>query len=367
MENIYRKTAIVIKLFLQYGCLALSFSLNTANAGELIDVWFDNQNSIVIEHRGCKLGTPLRESRKLIVPLKQCAASRNEIELPYFSAHKVHWAQHDAKTVWLVISFKQAYRFQTAFYPGQLLVCLPACDKSVAIKNTSKITLQKPQPKLSTLSKPVTKAQINNTAPDIVANASLSLLGYQSGKTLLIPIRGMLIDAFLARSIGYTPQDMVRDGLPHFGSKRDDWKKTRTRKHLGLDIYHNHVEVIAAADGRIKKIAKGRLSGLYIKLDHGQGMETLYIHLTEAVVKTGQKVRQGQLLGKIDGPAGNAVEPQLHFEIKQNGLHLDPLQLIKAFYALDANRIKQIAQYEKQLQSIIKQRNRLVKQFLRNQ
>lgn len=39
-----------------------------------------------------------------------------------------------------------------------------------------------------------------------------------------IPLQDMLIDEFLLRSIGYVPSDFIRDGLPHFGSKRDDWK-----------------------------------------------------------------------------------------------------------------------------------------------
>ncbi len=190
-------------------------------------------------------------------------------------------------------------------------------------------------------------------------------LGSISKVNLIIPIQNIDIKNFLNYSIGYIPNNIIKDGLPHFGAKRDDFKGKK-RLHKGYDIYLNHINILASADGFVKTIAKGRRSGLYIKLKHKNSIETLYIHLSKAYVKKNQRVKKGDIIGRIDNATGNAVEPQLHYEIKKNGVHQDPLKLIKKEYKSNLEIINIINRSLIRLKKIIQLRDIAVKQYRLN-
>jgi murein DD-endopeptidase MepM/ murein hydrolase activator NlpD len=152
-----------------------------------------------------------------------------------------------------------------------------------------------------------------------------------------MPLDGLTAAQFLARSLDYTPRDVVRDGLPHFGAARDDWNG-RPRRHQGIDIYVDGHLVLAAAAGRVVGVGEGRRAGGWVKLMHGHGVETVYVHVRGIQVRNGDPVKAGQSLARVDGPAGNAVEPQLHFEIKLDGRSVDPVPFITAVCASPALR-----------------------------
>jgi murein DD-endopeptidase MepM/ murein hydrolase activator NlpD len=187
-------------------------------------------------------------------------------------------------------------------------------------------------------------------------------LGSISKVDLILPIQNIDIKTFLNHSISYRPENIIKDGLPHFGAKRDDFKG-KNRKHKGYDIYLNHVNIIASADGFVKNIAKGRRSGLYIKLQHKNHIETLYIHLSKAYVKKNQIVKRGEIIGRIDKATGNAIEPQLHYEIKKSRVHQDPLKLIQKEYRDNIEIINIIDQSLIKLQKSIKLRNKAIKKY----
>jgi murein DD-endopeptidase MepM/ murein hydrolase activator NlpD len=120
---------------------------------------------------------------------------------------------------------------------------------------------------------------------------------------------------------------MVRDGLPNFGAVRDDWLGA-PRSHKGLDIYGDEAVVLAAADGRVVGAGQGDTAGGWVKIGHGNGVETVYVHISKLMVRTGDAVARGQRIAVIDGPTGNAVQAQLHFEIKLDGRSVDPVPFI---------------------------------------
>jgi len=70
------------------------------------------------------------------------------------------------------------------------------------------------------------------------------------------------------------------------------------------------------------------------------------------------------VIGIINGSSGNAIEAQLHFEIKPNNKSVDPLLLIKEFYQDDNQIIDKIKSYERTLKKSIQRRNRAVIKFL---
>ena len=60
-----------------------------------------------------------------------------------------------------------------------------------------------------------------------------------------------------------------------------------------------------------------------IKINHGNGYETYYAHLSSINVSNGAKVAKGTMIGKV-GNTGNSTGPHLHFEIRKNGQTLNP-------------------------------------------
>ena len=147
------------------------------------------------------------------------------------------------------------------------------------------------------------------------------------GIALLSPVEGLDAAGLIGRSLGYVPRDMVRDGLPHFGAVRDDWLGA-PRSHKGLDIYGDGVGVRSAAPGRVAGAGLGKKAGGWVRIDHGKGVETVYVHISAVTVRPGDEVAAGQRIAAIDGPTGNAVEAQLHFEIKLDGRSVDPVPYI---------------------------------------
>ena len=101
---------------------------------------------------------------------------------------------------------------------------------------------------------------------------------------------------------------------------------------LGIDIGLEGVPVapiLAAADGSVS-FAGGDPAvsyGYYVVLDHGDGLTTLYGHLDQISVSTGQAVKQGDLLG-YGGNTGHSTGKHLHFEVRSAYGRLDPLEVL---------------------------------------
>ncbi len=96
--------------------------------------------------------------------------------------------------------------------------------------------------------------------------------------------------------------------------------------HKGLDFKSPMGRPVKATAGGDVKIAKKmRLHGGTIGLDHGQGLSSIYIHLSKITVKTGQHVRAGDVIGEV-GATGFATGPHLHWGLFVNGVPINPLQ-----------------------------------------
>lgn len=98
--------------------------------------------------------------------------------------------------------------------------------------------------------------------------------------------------------------------------------------HDGLDIgAAANAPVQAPAQGRVTSVGFDPKLGNVVKLDHGYGIETLYGHLAKALVKEGQRVRRGDVVGLV-GSTGLATGPHLHYMVKVNGQTFDPTRYI---------------------------------------
>lgn len=97
------------------------------------------------------------------------------------------------------------------------------------------------------------------------------------------------------------------------------------RMHTGVDIGAGYgAPVRAAAAGQV--VVAGEISGYgnAIVVDHGNGLATLYGHLSRFGVHQGQRVGAGDTIGAV-GNTGNSTGPHLHFEVRVNGTPVDPL------------------------------------------
>lgn len=97
-------------------------------------------------------------------------------------------------------------------------------------------------------------------------------------------------------------------------------------KHNGLDLIAPAGEpVYAVADGVVKEVVKSRKGlGNVVTVDHGNGYQTRYAHLSDMEVRKGRKVRRGTRLGYV-GVSGNSFAPHLHYEVIRDTLVLDPV------------------------------------------
>ncbi|MBU4382987.1 MAG: M23 family metallopeptidase [Proteobacteria bacterium] len=94
--------------------------------------------------------------------------------------------------------------------------------------------------------------------------------------------------------------------------------------HGGVDLRGSTgTPVPAAADGTVALVIDAYFSGNTVLIDHGQGVITRYLHLSQALVKTGQKVKKGEIIGKV-GATGRVTGPHLDFGVKLAGARVDP-------------------------------------------
>ena len=108
----------------------------------------------------------------------------------------------------------------------------------------------------------------------------------------------------------------------HYGPRKH-------RMHRGVDLGLCHGEnrtIVAAFAGKVVKVRnQGRRKGYgrYVILDHGNGLTTLYAHLERWKVKVGDELQAGDTLG-IGGNSGRSFGAHLHFEMRYNGIYINP-------------------------------------------
>jgi murein DD-endopeptidase MepM/ murein hydrolase activator NlpD len=113
-----------------------------------------------------------------------------------------------------------------------------------------------------------------------------------------------------------------------FGSERIFNGKTSS-PHQGLDFrVPTGTPVAAMNNGTVLLARPLYYEGNFIVLDHGQGLLTLYLHLSEFKVKEGDVVKRGQEIG-LSGGTGRATGPHLHVAVRWQGTYLDPARLIQ--------------------------------------
>lgn len=135
----------------------------------------------------------------------------------------------------------------------------------------------------------------------------------------------------LWRTAFLEPVNGKRTGI--FGSVRIMNGQPRN-PHNGEDIGAPlGADVAATNDGIVRLTVDHIFSGKGLYIDHGLGLYSMYFHLSEVLVKDGDLVRAGQVVGKV-GATGRATGPHLHWGVKVNGARVNPYALLTLpFYA----------------------------------
>ena len=110
-----------------------------------------------------------------------------------------------------------------------------------------------------------------------------------------------------------------------YGNRIHPVYKTK-KMHWGMDFSApKGSEVYATGDGKIEKVKRSKRGyGNQVKIDHGYGYKTFYAHLNKYIVKKGQKVKRGDLIGYV-GSTGTSTAPHLHYEVIKNNRKVNPV------------------------------------------
>lgn len=120
--------------------------------------------------------------------------------------------------------------------------------------------------------------------------------------------------------------------LSHFGFRYDPVYKNTVKMHEGIDLTGAiGTDIRATGDGVVRDADYSRGGyGNEIVIDHGFGYTTRYAHLSKILVSRGQKVKRGEVIGKL-GSTGKSTGPHLHYEVRKNNVALNPIN----FFYLD--------------------------------
>lgn len=139
-------------------------------------------------------------------------------------------------------------------------------------------------------------------------------------------------DAASASTLAGSVVGSVPAGLP-VGGRLTSQFGSRINPVSGLYQHHAGVDLAAATGSPVATTGNGVVRfagpagnyGLLVVIDHGQGVESRYAHLSRLTVSIGQSVTRGQAVGLV-GSTGRSTGPHLHYEVRANGRALNPLR-----------------------------------------
>ncbi|MBQ3059795.1 MAG: M23 family metallopeptidase [Desulfovibrio sp.] len=112
-----------------------------------------------------------------------------------------------------------------------------------------------------------------------------------------------------------------------FGMRSSPFGRGR-QLHKGLDISNRTgTPIVATAQGTVILSGRDGAYGICVEINHGGGIVTKYAHLNKTLVENGQWVKRGQVIGHM-GMTGRSTGPHLHYEVRLNGVPVNPMRYI---------------------------------------
>ncbi len=125
------------------------------------------------------------------------------------------------------------------------------------------------------------------------------------------------------------------------------------RPHRGTDYAGRRgTPIYASGSGKVITSSYNRASGNYVVIQHGNNIQTKYLHLTKRKVKVGQRVKQKQIIGTL-GSTGWATGPHLHYEFLLGGVHRNPRTILQKLPKAKSIAKKDLADFQQQTKPLI--------------
>lgn len=132
------------------------------------------------------------------------------------------------------------------------------------------------------------------------------------------------------------------------------------RMHKGMDYAApKGSAVVVVRSGRVVRASRNGSFGNYVRIDHGDGIETAYAHLSKyrEGLKKGDKVKQGDIIGYV-GESGLATSPSLHYEVLRNGRQVNPRAIkLPPRIALKGEDLIAFRRLQQDLQAVFEQQD----------
>jgi murein DD-endopeptidase MepM/ murein hydrolase activator NlpD len=113
-----------------------------------------------------------------------------------------------------------------------------------------------------------------------------------------------------------------------FGQRQSPFR-SGVEFHNGLDISTRFgKEVIAPADGFVVNTGYDSQDGKFIRIEHGHGFSTAYLHLSRIAVKQGARVKKGEIIGNV-GDTGRSTGSHLHYSVLVNNVQVNPRKYLR--------------------------------------
>lgn len=173
-------------------------------------------------------------------------------------------------------------------------------------------------------------AKYKVTLEDLLDVNDLSSRSLSAGQELFVP--GATLDKnTLKKAMGErfaSPIAIKYRMTSGFGYRGDPFTGVR-QFHNGIDMAcPQGTPVLSTMAGKVVAVAWSNVYGNYIIVDHGNGYQTMYGHLSKTLVKKGQEVSQKSRLGLV-GSTGYSTGPHLHFTVFKNSKPINPLTVLK--------------------------------------
>jgi murein DD-endopeptidase MepM/ murein hydrolase activator NlpD len=131
-----------------------------------------------------------------------------------------------------------------------------------------------------------------------------------------------------------------------FGARKDPLNSKKSF-HEGIDFRGRRGDKIyATGDGVVVKAFKNGSYGNYVMIDHKNGYQTSFAHMDKFLVKKGERVKRGQLIGKV-GNTGRSTGPHLHYELLHNGTPVNPLKYMQIAKLLQEHKSVKVVKLDK--------------------
>jgi murein DD-endopeptidase MepM/ murein hydrolase activator NlpD len=154
------------------------------------------------------------------------------------------------------------------------------------------------------------------------------------------------------------PLDFIRVSS-EFNMRRMHPLHKKIKAHQGIDYAAPAgTPVYAAGDGRVSKAGYSPANGNFVFIEHTSQYATKYLHFQKRFVKTGQRVKQGDVIGTV-GMTGYATGPHLHYEFLLNGVHRNPRDIAKLLPPANPLPAKDKKRFAAQIKDIMAEYNKM--------